>query len=435
MSDQRGDAELRARAQAVFPGGVLGTMTLPPEVGFVPVRGAGARVWDRAGREYLDYVLGGGPLFLGHCHPEVVGAVREQAARGLQFYGELNEPVVELAEAIVRAAPNGERVRFASSGAEATFYALRLARAFTGREAILKFEGAYHGHHDYAMHSVTPADPPPFPEPHPESAGIPRALREQVLVAPFNDLDRTAEIIRRHRDRLAAVIVEPVQRVLRPQPGFLAGLRALTAEAGICLVFDEVVTGFRLAYGGGQERYGVRADLACYGKIIGGGLPLSAVCGRAEILDLCDPRRKGTPGYVYQSGTLNGNPVAAAAGVATLRVLRTPGLYAATERRVERLRAGLQEIVDRLGIPALAAGEGPLWTLLFTRKEPAGYRDLLLADAGRQRRFQTELVRRGVWVYVGQRSYFSTAHTDADVDETLQRAEDALRALQAQGVL
>lgn len=431
MRTQQGatQQDIPARAGRVFPGGVMGTFTLPPDLDFIPVRGAGTRVWDLSGREYLDYVLGGGPMFIGHCHPEVVAAIQAQAAKGLQFYGGLNEPILALAEEITRAVPNGERIRFGTSGSEATFYALRLARAFTGRDKILKFEGGYHGHNDYAYQSVTPKHPPDFPQAVPETAGIPGVLRNQLLVAPFNDLERTADIIRRHRATLAAVIVEPVQRALRPQPGFLSGLREVTASAGVCLVFDEVVTGFRLAFGGAQEAYGVTADLTTYGKIIGGGLPLSAICGRAEILDLCDPARKGTPGYVYQSGTLNGNPVAAAAGLATLRVLRSPEIYAQTNRRARRLREGLQAIAGRLGIEALAIGEGPLWNLLFTAKEPTCYRDLLLGDAARQRQFHLELIRRGVWVIPGNRSYFSTVHTDEDVERTLEASEDALKVL------
>ncbi|TMK76222.1 MAG: aminotransferase class III-fold pyridoxal phosphate-dependent enzyme, partial [Actinobacteria bacterium] len=302
------EAELLERAQRWLPGGVLGTARYAADVAFVAKRGKGSKIYDVSGREYIDYVLASGPLILGHAHPAVVAAVREQIEAGSTFFM-VNEPIIQLAEEICQAIPCAEQVRFTSSGSEATFFALRVARTYRQRDKILKFEGGYHGAHDYGMMGWAPRSPKAFPAPMPDSSGIPHSIEADVLIAPFNDLGTVEGIIATHADELAAVIVEPFQRLVRPQPGFLRGLREITRHYGVLLIFDEMVTGFRLAYGGAQQYYGVVPDLAAIGKIVGGGYPLAAVCGAEELMRPFDPQYDGTGDFIPQSGTLNGNPI------------------------------------------------------------------------------------------------------------------------------
>jgi len=309
-----GETKLLERARQRLPGGVLGTSRYADEAAFVVKRGQGSKIYDVSGREYIDYVLASGPLILGHAHPAVVAAVRTQIEGGSTFFM-VNEPIIELAEEICRAMPCAEQVRFTSTGSEATFFALRVARTARQRDKILKFEGGYHGAHDYSMMSATPRSPKAFPAPVPDSSGIPHALEAEVLIAPYNDLATVEGIVATHADELAAVIIEPFQRLIPPQPGFLQGLREITRRHGILLVFDEVVTGFRLAYGGAQHYYGVVPDIACIGKIVGGGFPLAAVCASEELMRPFDPQQDGKGDFISQSGTLNGNPIAAAAGL------------------------------------------------------------------------------------------------------------------------
>jgi glutamate-1-semialdehyde 2,1-aminomutase len=265
-----------AQGLDLLPGRRLHAVSFPDGRAPVMARGRGATVWDQDGKSYTDLLLGSGPMVVGHAHPAVVDAVRRQAELGSTFYSP-TAPVLELAERIVEAVPCAEMVQFCGSGSEATLYAMRIARAATGRDAVLKFEGAFHGSNDYALMSLFPAERLPFPQAEPSSAGIPAALRGQVLIAPYNDLATTSSIVSAYKDQIAAIIVEPMQRVISPAPGFLAGLRELADRHGIVLIFDEIVTGFRFGPGGAQERYGVTADLATLGKVIGGGYPLAAV--------------------------------------------------------------------------------------------------------------------------------------------------------------
>src|SRR5215475_9477330 len=346
MSDQE---DLLRRADQVLPGGILGSHRSGPGLEFVVKEGRGAYLYDMAGRRYLDYLLGSGPMLLGHAHPAVVEAVERQMSCGTSYFL-LNEPAIQLAEEIVRAVPCAEQVRYTSSGSEATYFALRVARAFRKRDKIMKFEGGFHGTHDYALMSVVPRSPKAFPAPMMDSAGVPHAIEAEVLIAPYNDLATAEALIAAHHDELAAVLIEPYQRTIVPAPGFLAGLRAATRRHGIPLIFDEVVTGFRFAYGGAQEYYGVTPDLAAYGKIIGGGFPLAAVVGREDIMHGFDPRMEGTPDYVSQSGTLNGNPIAAVAGLASLAELRTPGVYERVRTIGGALMAGLGDLVKKNGV-------------------------------------------------------------------------------------
>ncbi len=421
------ETELLELAARCLPGGVLGSARFPDEVAFVVTRGRGARVWDASGREYIDYLLGSGPMILGHSHPAVVAAVRDQLENGTTYFM-VNEPIIRLADELCRAVPCAEQVRFTSTGSEATFFALRAARAWRKRDKVMKFEGGYHGSHDYALMSSAPRSPKAFPAAMPDSAGIPHVIEGEVLIAPYNDLATVEALLAVHADALAAVIVEPFQRLIPPQPGFLQGLRAATQRYGIPLVFDEVVTGFRFAYGGAQEYYGVVPDLAALGKIIGGGFPLAAVCGRAEIMRAFDPRLDGTPDFVAQVGTLNGNPIAAVAGLATLAELRKPGVYARLFETGRALRAGLADLIGRSGLPAQVVGEAAVFDVVFTDRPVTDYRAMLTADGALLRAFNAECLKRGV-VKGKEKLYVSLAHTPDDVGRALEVFEAALRAL------
>jgi glutamate-1-semialdehyde 2,1-aminomutase len=426
MSDQK---DLLDRAARVLPGGVLGSHRSGPGLEFVVREGRGAYLWDMNGRRYLDYLLGSGPMLLGHAHPAVVEAVRRQMDRGTSYFL-LNEPAVELAEEIVRAVPCAEQVRYTSSGTEATFFALRVARAFRKREKVMKFEGGFHGAHDYALMSVVPRSPKAFPAPMSDSAGIPHAIEGEVLIAPYNDLATTEALIAAHHEELAAVIIEPYQRTILPAPGFLEGLRKATRRYEVPLVFDEIVTGFRFAYGGAQEYYGVVPDLAAFGKVVAGGFPLACVAGPKAIMRHFDAALEGTPEYVWQAGTFNGNAIACAAGLATLEELRKPGTYERLFRTGSRLREGLAAAVRTHGMAAQVSGEPPVFDIFFTDREILDYRATLTADRDLIKRFNQELVRRGV-VKAVNKIYVSLAHTDADVDETIGVFDQALGVLAA----
>lgn len=413
-------------AAAVMPGGTLGYFRLPDDVTLVVREGRGSKLYDVDGREYVDYVLGSGPMLVGHAHPKVVAAVTAQLSRGTTFYI-ATEEAIRLAERICQLAPCAEQVRFTSTGNEAVSFALRLARAYRKRDTILKFEGGFHGVGDYAQYSVTPKGEPNYPHAVAESAGVPKVLDQTVLIAPFNDLETTGRIIAQHADELAAVIVEPLQRSIAPKPGFLQGVRQITRDHGIPMVLDEVVTGFRLAPGGAQEYYEVECDLASYGKAVSGGYPLAAVAGRAEIMSLCDPRRSKEPEYVQISGTLSGNPVAATAGLATLEVLAEPGTYDRLRSIGNNLRDGLVEVGRRVGLPLQAAGEASVFQPLISEHEATDARSLAKGDVKATYAFGVELVREGILLNPGSKMYVSTVHTEADVDRTLEAAERALR--------
>jgi glutamate-1-semialdehyde 2,1-aminomutase len=426
MSDQK---DLLERAARVLPGGVLGSHRSGPGLEFVVREGRGVYLWDMNGRRYLDYLLGSGPMVLGHAHPMVVDAVRRQMDRGTS-YMLLNEPAVELAEEIVRAVPCAEQVRYTSSGTEATFFALRVARAFRKRDKVMKFEGGFHGAHDYALMSVVPRSPKAFPAPMSDSAGIPHAVEGEVLIAPYNDLATTEALIAAHHEELAAVIIEPYQRTILPAPGFLEGLRKVTRRYEVPLVFDEIVTGFRFAYGGAQEYYGVVPDIAAFGKVVAGGFPLACVAGPRAIMRHFDAALEGTPDYVWQAGTFNGNAIACAAGLATLAELRKPGTYERLFRTGTRLREGLAAAARRHGLAAQVSGEPPVFDIFFTDRPILDYRATLTADRDLIRRFNQELVRRGV-VKAVNKIYVSLAHTEADVDETIGVFDEVLATLAA----
>jgi len=425
----RRQADLLASAGRHLAGGGLGLFQLPSDLNLVVERGEGARVWDIAGREYLDYHLGSGPALCGHAHPAITRAVAEQLPKGTTFYF-LNEPEIRLAETMVAAIPCADVVHYTGSGTEATYYALRVARAHTGRNKILKFEGAWHGMHDYGLWGTVPAGASAYPRATPDSVGVPPQTGETVLLAPFNDIDRAVALIEKHAHELAAVIVEPLQRVLLPEPGFLEAIRAITRAHGIVLVFDEIVTGFRIARGGAQEKYGVVPDLATYGKAISGGYPLAALAGSAEVMSVLDARTRPRAEVVWATNTLNGNPVCAAAGCAALDILMRPGVLEGVARIGARLRKGFVESGTRHGFAIQAPGEDAVFGVRFTDRKPLrNWVDLTTADKDIGLAWSLELLRRGLLVNPNEKFYISIAHTDADVDRTLAIADDAFAAV------
>ena len=420
---------LLAAAGKFLAGGGLGLFVLPADLNLVIARGEGSRVWDVAGREYLDYHLSSGPALLGHAHPAITEAVAAQLPKGTTYYF-LNEPEILLAERLVEAIPCADVVHYTGSGTEATFYSLRIARAFTGRNKIMKFEGAWHGMHDYGLWGTVPTVASDYPRAKADSVGVPPQSGETVLVAPFNDAAAAVAMIERHARELAAVIVEPLQRVLLPEPGFLEAVREATRRHGIVLVYDEIVTGFRIGWGGAQEKYGVVPDIACYGKAVSGGFPLAAIAGRADVMSVLDARSRPRADVVWATNTLNGNPVCAAAGCAALDVLSKPGVYDGLARMGARLRKGIVESGTRHGFAVQAPGEDAVFGVRFTDRRPLKtWMDLTTADKDLGYRWAIELLRRGLVVNPNEKFYISIAHSDADVDRTLAVVDDAFAAL------
>jgi glutamate-1-semialdehyde 2,1-aminomutase len=384
-------------------------------------RGKGCQIWDVDGNRYLDYVLSWGPLILGHAHPDVVRAVTAAARRGTS-YGAPTEIELELAALIQRAMPSMELVRFVNSGTEATMSALRLARAYTKRELILKFDGCYHGHADGLL---VKAGSGATTLGVPDSPGVPTAIAHLTLQAPYNDLARVEALFAQHGGNIAAVIVEPIAAnmgVVPPVDGFLAGLRALTHRHGALLIFDEVLTGFRVAFGGAQALYHLRPDLTCLGKIIGGGLPVGAYGGRKEIMEWIAPA-----GPVYQAGTLSGNPIAMSAGLATLRRLRTAGFYGQLERRAARLYDGLIKAAKTAGVSIQPARVGSLLGVFFTDRAVIDYASAKSANTKRFAAFFWAMLEAGVYIAPSQFEalFISSAHTTRDIDQTIQAAVGA----------
>ena len=425
------EADYFEAASRMFPGGALGGNALAADTRFVFDHGDGSRFWDVSGNEYIDYVLCSGAMFLGHAHPAIQDALVRQVARGTHAFAYLNEAAVRLGQRILPHIRCGERIRFTTAGSDSTFHALRLARAFTGRDKVLKFEGAYHGVHDYAQLSTAPKCASNFPQAIPDTAGIPSAVQDLMLVAPFNDPDTLASILSEHGRDIAAVIVEPIQRILAPHPGFLKAVRELTARHGIVMVLDEVVTGFRYGLGGAQDYFDVTPDVATYGKIIGGGLPVGAVAGRADIMDQADPSHKGEGGYVYQNGTLQGHMLGCAASLATMDVLEAPGVYDDVFAKADALRSGLQAVFDRNDMGILVFGEGPMWHMLFTDTEPSSWQEIIATDTKRMGAFETELLRQGLFILPGNRRFISIRHTDDDLAQTFDVADRACKAFRS----
>ena len=421
---------LLAKADRYFAGGTLGAFHLPPDVAMVFSHGQGTKIYDADGKEYVDFLLGSGPMILGHCHPAVVEAVQQQVHKGTTFFT-LNAPIIELAERIVEAAPCGEKIRFATTGSEALMVAVRMARAFTGRDKLLRFEGGWHGVSDTYLFGARPPAPSDYPHATADSAGLPKAYGDDILVSPFNSTGEAVELIEEYGDELAAVVVEPLQRCIRPRPGFFEALREQTRERGIILIFDEVVTGFRLAWGGAQERYGVVPDLATYGKTISGGYPSAAVCGRADVVDTANPRRApypSDPQSIIASGTFNGNPFSAIAGLATLKELARPGTYERLYAMGDRIIREMEMMGQEFSIPLKVGGEGPVLQVLFTEDDAVlNYESMLYANKARAYTFGVEMIRRGFFVSPFEKIYLSTMHSDEDLDRMLEAAREVLR--------
>lgn len=413
-----------ARARELFPGGVNSPVRAFRGVGGEPVvaaRGEGARIWDVDGKEYIDFVLSWGPLVLGHAAPIVLDALEATMRKGTSF-GMPTELEVELGELIRRRMPHLEMMRFVSSGTEATMSAVRLARAVTRRDAILKFEGCYHGHADSflvragsGVATLGLADSP----------GVPARLAALTLTAPFNDLETATSLVRQNQDGVAAIIVEPVvgnSGFIPPGPGFLQGLRSLADESGALLVFDEVMTGFRIAPGGARELFGVTADITTLGKVIGGGLPVAAYGGRRELMEQVAPA-----GPVYQAGTLSGNPLAMAAGLATLKAL-TPALHTKIEKRTTALVEGLQKIASDLAVPLTAGCAGSMWGFFFSEKPVRNFTDARASDVKFFRRFFHAALERGVYLAPSafEACFMSAAHGDDEIASALKSIREAM---------
>lgn len=428
--ERRRSREIFERAEKILVGGVNSPVRAFRSVGGEPLiieRGSGQYLYDADGNELLDYICSWGAMLLGHAHPAVTQAIAEQAQRGTS-YGATTELEVELAAAIAQAIPSIEKIRFVSSGTEATMSAVRLARGVTKRDFVLKFEGCYHGHADSFL---SQAGSGLATLGIAECPGVPQALAELTLNAPYNDLGAVERLFSQHKDKIAAVIIEPIAAnmgVVEPEAGFLAGLRDITKRNGTLLIVDEVITGFRMHYGAAQQLAGVRADLTTLGKIIGGGLPVAAYGGAAEIMDHVAPL-----GTVYQAGTLAGNPLAMRAGLATLEQLKRPGIYENVNERARRLAAGLREGLAETGVAGQVNAAGSLSTLFFTAGPVRNYADAKRSDTKRYARFFREMLNRGIFLAPSQfeAAFVSAAHTSENITRTIAAARDSLKAIAA----
>ena len=408
------EREILNRANSVMPQGSLGNLAYD----LIASRGKGSHIWDESGNEYIDYLLGSGPMIVGHAHPSVTEAVIGQIESGTTFFA-TNEKSVALAEEIVQAVPCAEKVRFCSTGTEATLYAMRTARAFRRRDKILKFEGGFHGMNDYALMSTLPKKLLEFPQAEPDSSGIPESISSEVLIAPYNNIEITAAIIEGHHDEIGGVIVEPFQRLIPPKAGFLEGLREVTARYEIPLIFDEVVTGFRFAYGGAQEYYGVIPDLCTLGKAVAGGFPLTAVAGKSYLMNHFDSDSVAQEDFMPHIGTLSGNPVACAAGLAVLEILKKPGTYERIFETGKELMTRLQEALDQVKVPAKVIGEPVLFDVFFTREEIYDYRTSIRGDREMLKRFNSLMLENGI-LKGNTKFYFSTEHDQSDIQATIK---------------
>ncbi len=427
--NQSNSERLFSQAQQYIPGGVNSPVRSFRAVEGTPpfiARGQGSRVWDVDGNEYIDYVCSWGPLALGHAHPAVVEALREAAGNGTSF-GAPTEGEVELARMICEALPSVDSVRLVSSGTEACMSAIRLARAYTGRSKIIKFAGCYHGHADGLL---VRAGSGAMTHGVPTSAGVPDSYAQETLVADYNDLASVERYFEEYPGDMAGVIVEPVagnMGVVPPAEGFLEGLQHLTRDNGAALIFDEVITGFRVAYGGAQTLYGITPDITCLGKIIGGGLPVGAYGGRREIMEQVAPL-----GPMYQAGTLSGNPLAVTAGITTLGELQKPGVYDGLDALAQRLTDGIAEVFQRAEVPGSINRVQSMFTGFFTSGPVEALAQVEQSDAGQYGRYFHAMLERGVYFAPSQfeAGFVSTAHTEEDIDRTIEAAEAALGELE-----
>lgn len=418
--------KLFLEAQEYIPGGVNSPVRAWRAIGGDPLfiqRGRGCRVVDADGREYIDYVGSWGPLIVGHAHPQIVRSLEEVIKRGTSF-GAPTAREIELAKVIIEAIPSVEKVRLTSSGTEATMTAIRLARGYTGRSKIIKFAGCYHGHTDALL---VRAGSGALTFSNPDSQGVPEAFASQTLVAEYNHLESVEAYLQANKDAVAAVIVEPVpgnMGVVLPEPGFLSGLRALTRDHGVVLIFDEVISGFRMARGGAQEVYGIEPELTCLGKVIGGGMPLAALGGKREIMDMLAPL-----GSVYQAGTLSGNPVAVTAGIETLKLLAQPGTYERLNQLGTMLAEGLRQVLKDAGVTACVNQTGSLLTVFFGVSQVRDYATATRSDTKMFARYFQRMIERGIYLPPSQfeAMFISLAHGEAEIQETIAAAKEACK--------
>ncbi|MBW2057465.1 MAG: glutamate-1-semialdehyde 2,1-aminomutase [Deltaproteobacteria bacterium] len=427
METERSEA-LFAQAQKWIPGGVNSPVRAFRTVGIPPRfidHARGSKLYDSDGNEYIDYVGSWGPMIVGHSHPDVVRALNETAARGLSF-GAPTALEVELAHKVIDAVPSLEMVRMVNSGTEATMAAIRLARGYTGRDKVIKFEGAYHGHGDYLL---VKAGSGATTLGVPDSLGVPADFARHTLTARFNDLDSVKALVEAHPEEVACVILEPVagnMGVVAPRQGFLQGLRTICDERGIVLIFDEVMTGFRVAYGGAQSLYGVIPDMTCLGKIIGGGLPVGAYGGKREIMELVAPL-----GGVYQAGTLSGNPLAMTAGLETLKILEAEGVYESLEMKAEFLCDGISQAAREAGIEIRCSHVGTMLTVFFTPSPVENYEEARKSDTKAFTRYFLLMLDQGIYLPPSQfeAAFISLAHTEEDLERTVGAARKAFRSM------
>lgn len=415
------------KAYDLIPGASTNSLLQPDGIEFLIERGEGAHVYDTDGRRYLDFMLGAGPLVLGHSHPRIVETIKRQAERGTQFFG-LADRAVDLAERLVQHIPSAEMVRFASSGSEATFHALRLARATTGRQKFIKFDGSWHGHHDLAVWSME-MSPTQVPEPYAVSAGIQAGVKDSLMVLPFNDAAYFKKIMAEHPGEFAAVICEPMQRTLKPLPGFLETLREECDRWGTVLIFDEIVSGFRLSAGGAQAKYGVTPDLTTLGKALGGGLPLSAIVGRRAFMEHLDPR-SDSHNYSFHCGTFNGHPIGIECAHTTIDILvDEKGLDYISELG-EYGRQAFAKLFRDLGAKVQITGDGPIFHFYFSEEPIHDHAAVRRSNVPLSDAMHREIYARGIYKNFSK-AYVSTAHTKDHIDELCEALGHAYRTVKS----
>lgn len=436
MKKTRKSARLWKQASKIMPGGITANIKYFEPYPIFMKKAKGSKIYDVDDNEYVDYCLCLGPLILGHGHPAVVEAIQKQLSEnGTTMYGTPHELEIKMAYEIRRLVPCAEMLRFVNSGLEATLHAIRVARAYTKRVKIAKFEGHYHGAHDYAAVSVSPpldlAGPSNSPISVSNSAGLPNFILENTIVLPFNDSATVEKVIEKNKNELAAVIVEPVARgFLPPNRDFLKGLRTVTEENNIVLIFDEIMTGFRLGLGGAQEYFGVTPDMVALGKIVGGGLPIGIFAGKSEMMELTSPIGAKLPfDRVFHSGTFNGCPTVLAAGLATIEVLKNPGTYDHINWVADEVKRCMRDAFEDNKINGQVIGLASMFQCLFTSKRVKDYRDIARADSKKRMNFDLELVNNGVYVRPGRTYYTSLAHTKSDLKKTVEAVEKAAKSV------
>ena len=420
--------ELFKKAKKLIPGGVNSPVRAFKSVGGEPLfikKASGSKIYDADGNEYIDYVGSWGPMIVGHSNPKVVSALKKAIVNGTS-YGAPTESEVQLAEMVIKAFPSIEMVRMVNSGTEATMSAIRLARAYTKRNKIIKFEGCYHGHVDSLL---VKAGSGAATLGLPDSPGVPPDFAKNTITIPFNDIERVKDVLEKEGEKIACIILEPVIGnigVVPPKNGFLQELREVTKKYGIVLIFDEVMTGFRVAYGGTQELYNIKADLTCLGKIIGGGLPVGAYGGKREIMEMVAPA-----GPVYQAGTLSGNPLAMTAGIETLKILSKSGIYKKLDKISEKLCKGMEDGARESGIPVYSTRVGSMFSMFFTDKEVIDYTTAKTSDINRFSKYFSLMLKGGIYLAPSQfeAGFVSLAHSDSDIDRTIEVSRKTLKKL------